>query len=115
MKPTTVVNTNKCKGVMGFLFGHKLKPRYTAAEATTDPLTKAVITVKDIVASFRGNSSNSRDEYIVAEGFKVIKAAINTSKHDGTYVKDICVRCGYEKGLFFNTHPPVARQLDSEL
>jgi hypothetical protein len=108
-------SSNRCKGILGFIFGHNFQPRYTATEITNDPIIQAVTSVKEMVAQFRSSGTTSRDEYVISEGFKVIKHALSTTNNKGSYVKDICRRCGVEKGLFFNVNPPVPRQLDSDL
>jgi len=106
---------NKCKGIIGFFFGHNFKPRYTASDNSTDSINKSVNSVKDIVQGFKRDGASSRDEYVTVEGFKVIKLALQSAKLEGAYVKDICARCGEQKLSFFNTNPAHPRQLDSDL
>ena len=104
-----------CKGIIGAVFGHSFKPRYTNSAEAMDSINQSVKSIKDIVVGFKSSGSSSRDEYVTVEGFKVVKLALKATEGKGTYVKDVCARCGAQKLSFFNTQPNVARQLDSDL
>jgi hypothetical protein len=69
MKKETV-----CKGIAGWLFGHKYEARYSFGKPTVDP-TKS--------DSFWGNLVFSSD----------IAGIVSASK-PRTYHGDVCVRCG---------------------
>ena len=69
---------NQCKGIIGFLFGHKFEERCDEENGTGKwPFSDTMLSNQQLV--FSSDVSN------------VIMA---TASSKSTYVKDVCVRCG---------------------
>lgn len=66
----------KCVGIMGYIFGHKFKPRHNTKEETVPPdmeKFKSSASSKTVIALFE---------------------SLTERKKTVTYKGDICVRCG---------------------
>jgi hypothetical protein len=77
--------TNKCKGLFGWLFGHKFEARYDENNDETEPGNFTVQQVPENVLYLA-----VEDGELLSDILKSMKA--NSSK--STYIHDICVRCG---------------------
>lgn len=76
--------TDNCKGLTGWLFGHKFYPRYDESSSTTTPGNFSSVGIPDTVLS-----QAVEEEYLCD-----IIAAANGDSSKRTYVHDVCVRCG---------------------
>ena len=101
-------NQNKCCGLLGALFGHKFVARYSDSTGTGAP-THIATAIKDITLDFIKSFRTERDASIT----KVAIAALQAhDKATGTYVKDVCTRCGCE---LHSIPSPDNRRIEQEL
>jgi hypothetical protein len=84
---------NACKGIFGFLFGHKYKARYTENDSTPVEVSRNLKEALDNylrVASSDGYIAIVHDDAIE----KITESFQNLNNVKTTYINDVCVRCG---------------------
>lgn len=79
--------TDGCKGLLGYLFGHKFESRYDEKDTTSDEVVKQAKSAIDALYS-NDCFANSYDASRILENFQ------NMNSIETIYVHDICVRCG---------------------
>ena len=76
--------TVPCKGISGFLFGHKFKARSDDKWSPSDPAGVQSLTNQDAVWWAQQLAHNCSLESCITA----------LAAHEDIYVRDICVRCG---------------------
>lgn len=82
------MNSNKCIGFFGFIFGHNYRPRFDETDTTSDSIAKEASTS---LKNYIDRCHFSPDQCVVdsiLDGFR----GMNSLK--SIYIKDVCVRCG---------------------
>jgi hypothetical protein len=108
-------NKNKCKGIFGFLLGHRFSPRYSLTPEHQEASLKALSAFRIALSEFRSSSTNIVDsnECLTAKALASMEKIMLKDKITGTYVKDICTRCGHEIVNFVSNN--TERRLDPDL
>lgn len=76
---------NDCKGITGWLFGHKFEARYDSNDNQTTPGNFTTQQVPEDILSQAIEDGECLSDILEA-------MAVNSKK--STYVHDVCVRCG---------------------
>jgi hypothetical protein len=110
---------SKCCGILGFIFGHKFKPRYSEklSLASNEVTLEAIKNIRESYEKLCGQvKAISTDQELRKEGqqqiVEVTKVKVPIEKH---YHRDICIRCGTEVMLNLPLTPTPTRRLDTDI
>ena len=79
-----------CRGILGYIFGHKFSGRYSREDITSPKIADAAAgAVKQLIVQDATVIYMEEQIEAIMDGFR----GMNSTKN--TYVHDICTRCGH--------------------